>query len=100
MLSLCYVCPPLAVLMMWRPFGCILVMFAMLGGWKNSQRVALTYYADYKAGKHTGNIIGAVHNPRYTRAKQAQIEAEASLIDDPQVGARGTQFKLKPRNKR
>ena len=95
-LNLCYLCPPLAVALMGRPFATILTVFATLWFWKPGVRLALTHYADYMGHKHVGNLTSATHNPAWTRGTQPRRDVESTpMIDDPQVGAKGTYFKRK-----
>lgn len=101
-LLLCYVFPPLAVLLMGRPFSavlnCFLTMFFYLPGMKH----ALVCYADYKVDQSVDKITNAIHYPHHvqaahragTRAQRARV-VERVVYDNPHVGANGTKFRTK-----
>jgi uncharacterized membrane protein YqaE (UPF0057 family) len=102
-LFLCYVFPPLAVLLMGRPFSAIGNMFATLFGWMPGVRHALVCYADYKVDKGIGKITGAINRPKYiTEGSQRQKPARSRVkqvytetYDAPNIGRNGTQFRRK-----
>lgn len=62
MIFLCYLFPPLAVLLMGRPFSAVLNLgLTAFMFWVPGIRHALYCYADYKAERH------AIHNPSHAR---------------------------------
>lgn len=98
LLTLCYICPPLAVLFMGRPFGMLLNMCMIFGGWNNMVKHALVCYADRRGGQYVGKVTGAIHNPQWTQTpKQKSLPQPQTphLIDDPYTGSKGTVFKRK-----
>lgn len=97
LLTLCYICPPLAVLFCGRPFAMFINMFMVLGGWRNAVNHALVCYADRRGSQYAGNITKAIHKPEWTKPSRRSLpeKQETPLIDDPCVGARGTRFKRK-----
>jgi hypothetical protein len=99
LLTLCYVCPPLAVLFMGRPFGMMLNMFMIFGGWNNMVKHALVCYADRRGSQYVGKVNQSINQPAWTKQfqqPQQQVGSSAPrLIDDPCVGANGTVFKRK-----
>lgn len=96
LLSLCYICPPIAVLFTGRPFGMMLNMFIMLSGWGNAVKHALACYTDRRVLQYTGKITDAINNPGWTQGNnQGSSEDEPRLIDDRHIGANGTRFKRK-----
>jgi uncharacterized membrane protein YqaE (UPF0057 family) len=68
MLLLCYAFPPLAVLLMGKPFSAVLNLFltAFLF-WIPGIKHALVCYADWKVSKHVDRMVGAVNNPAYVK---------------------------------
>ena len=103
-LFLCYVCPPLAVLLMGRPFSSVLNMFFTMFLWVPGVGHALVCYADYKADGSVRKVTRAIHNPAYTRAASAPSESrsrgkrevvEVVVYDNPHVGKNGTYFRAK-----
>ena len=98
LLTLCYICPPLAVLFMGRPFGMILNMFMIFGGWNNMVKHALVCYADRRGSQYVGKVTGAIHKPQWTQGTRRSLPEpeQPRLIDDPCIGANGTVFKRKP----
>jgi hypothetical protein len=98
LLTLCYICPPIAVLFMGRPFGMFLNMFMIFGGWNNMVKHALVCYADRRGKQYVGKVTGAIHNPQWTqpsRSSRRSLPEVPKLIDDPCVGTKGTVFKRK-----
>lgn len=98
LLTLCYICPPLAVLFMGRPFASMMNMFMIFGGWSNMVKHALVCYADRRGSQYTGKVNKSINSPAWTRQlkqPQAQSSSQPRLIDDPCVGANGTVFKRK-----
>jgi len=106
MLFLCYTCPPLAVLMMGRPFSCVLNMFLCCCFYVPGVKHALSVYADYKVNKVAGRLEGAIHNPAWTRPSDEQSEGRVRrrgqngpmvvvVYDNPHVGKNGTYFRPK-----
>jgi len=99
-LFLCYVFPPLAVLLMGRPFSAVLNFFLTCFMWFPGIGHALVCYADYKGDKMTNKVVRAVNRPTWTQAAPAPVRqrrqrVEAVYIDDPGVGMNGTQFRRK-----
>lgn len=104
-LFLCYVCPPLAVLAMGRPFSCVLNMFFTAFFWVPGVSHALVCYADYK----TNDMTRAIHRPKWTKALDEQSEGRVRrkgqsekihvetvvIYDNPHVGKNGTHFRRK-----
>lgn len=104
MLFLCYTCPPLAVLMMGRPFSSVLNMFLCCLFYVPGVKHALSVYADYKINKVSGRLEGAIHNPAWTRPRADQSEGRSRrgqpaqvvvIYDNPHVGKNGTYFRPK-----
>jgi uncharacterized membrane protein YqaE (UPF0057 family) len=106
MLFLCYTCPPLAVLMMGRPFSSVLNMFLCCMFYVPGVKHALSVYADYKINKVSGRLEGAIHNPAWTRPsgnpvpgvhmKRGKYQPEVVVVyDNPYVGKNGTYFRPK-----
>ena len=98
MLTLCYIFPPLAVLFMGRPFGAMLNMLMIFGGWGNMVRHALLCYADSRTRNYKNDVVGAIsglkdNSPVSRRSSQPAKEPEPELIDHPCVGGKGTVFK-------
>jgi uncharacterized membrane protein YqaE (UPF0057 family) len=105
-LFLCYVFPPLAVLLMGRPFSAVGNMFCCLFFWVPGVKHALVCYADYKVDKSVKKVTKAINRPEWTRASLTQSEGrlrskpkrervEVSYVDAPDVGRNGTQFRRK-----
>jgi hypothetical protein len=103
-LFLCYVCPPLAVLCMGRPFSAIGNMFACMFFWVPGVHHALVCYADYKVDTSVKKVTKAINHPAYTRAGYAQSEGRARgkrerieviHYEGADVGMNGTQFRRK-----
>lgn len=103
-LFLCYIFPPLAVLLMGRPFSAFFNMFLTCFGWFPGVRHALVCYADRRVTKGVKQITNAINHPAWTRTSDAQSEGRVRgkrqqipvyEIDNPHVGMHGTQFRLK-----
>jgi uncharacterized membrane protein YqaE (UPF0057 family) len=98
-LFLCYVCPPLAVLCMGRPFSAVANCVFTLFGWAPGVRHALVLYADQKVDGHVNKISGAINNPAHVRQRRAsspRVEREVvPVYDSPHIGAKGTRFRAK-----
>lgn len=101
LLTMCYICPPLAVLFMGRPFAMIMNMLMIFGGWGNMVKHALVCYADKRGSQYVGKVTKSIDNPAWARnlgglSQGHQVSTpEPQLIDDPCVGAKGTVFKKK-----
>jgi uncharacterized membrane protein YqaE (UPF0057 family) len=103
LLFLCYVCPPLAVLLMGRPFSAVGNFVCTMFFWVPGIKHALVCYADYKGTKSVKQITGAINNPAWARAAQtggnrrrSSREAEEAVVyDNPHVGKGGTYFRPK-----
>jgi len=100
-LFLCYVCPPLAVLLMGRPFSSVLNMFLTMFFWFPGIGHALVCYADYKGTKSVKQLTRAINNPEYTKQPRAsspraqRAVKEVVVYDNPHVGKNGTYFRTK-----
>lgn len=107
-LFLCFVCPPLAVLMMGRPFSAFYNGFLLCLFWIPGVKHALAHYADYKHEMGVKKVVNAVDNPKWVQQRYTPQEPERPkrlpksqhtytppLIDDPGIGANGTVFKRK-----
>lgn len=103
-LFLCYVFPPLAVLLMGRPFSAIGNMFACLFFWVPGVKHALVCYADYKVDTSVKKVTKAINNPTWTRADKEQSEGRVRgkreriaviQYEGADVGMNGTQFRRK-----
>jgi uncharacterized membrane protein YqaE (UPF0057 family) len=100
-LFLCYVFPPLAVLLMGRPFSAVGNFFLTSFGWVPGVRHALVCYADYKGTKSVKQLTRAINNPEYTkqpRASSPRLKQEREVVvvyDNPHVGKNGTYFRAK-----
>lgn len=107
LLFLCYVFPPLAVLLMGRPFSAVGNFFLTSFGWVPGVRHALVCYADYKSTKSTTQIVGAINSPTWSRADDERSMARlrrkgqksevvvVTVYDNPHVGKNGTYFRRK-----
>ena len=98
MLFWCYVCPPLACLLMGRPFSACLAAILCMFFWLPGVAFAKTCYVDYRAGSYMGGLTDAIRGkPEKGRAgRQARRQlaaAEQPLINKAHVGAHGTKFK-------
>ena len=103
-LFLCYVCPPLAVLCMGKPFSACLNFFFTMFFWIPGIGHALVCYADYKGDLGVKRITNAVNAPKYLQASREQSmdrvrgrsQKEVVVIyDNPHVGRGGTYFRKK-----
>lgn len=94
MLFWCYVCPPLACILMGRPFSAMLASVLCLFFWIPGVNYALVTYVDYKGGKHVGTLAGAIRGQGQSKRTRAKA-AEPELINNPRVGMGGTRFKRK-----
>lgn len=101
-LFLCYVCPPLAVVCMGRPFSAVINCFFTAFFWVPGIGHALVCYADYKAN----DVKRAINRPTWTRALDEQSEGRVRrrgqkevvhvvVYDNPHVGKNGTYFRRK-----
>lgn len=69
MLVLCYICPPLAVLLMGKPFSAVLNVFLTgLLFWIPGIKHALVCYADWTADKKFNRVVDAINHPSYIKA--------------------------------
>jgi uncharacterized membrane protein YqaE (UPF0057 family) len=104
-LFLCYVCPPLAVFCMGRPFSAVMNCFFTAFFWVPGVGHALVCYADYKGTHSVRQLTKAINQPQYTRARNDQSEGRVSrkgqqkeivvIYDNPHVGKNGTYFRRK-----
>jgi uncharacterized membrane protein YqaE (UPF0057 family) len=103
MIFLCYVCPPLAVLLMGKPFSAVLNVF--LTGcmfWVPGIKHALVCYADYSSEKKFGKVVDAINHPSYIKAggggggvtniTNNYSSKGAAGTSNPYVGKNGTVF--------
>lgn len=113
MILLCYIFPPLAVLLMGRPFSAVLNFFLTGFGWIPGVKHALVCYADHKSGRSVSKITKAINDPDWFRAQQKLDVHRASAVsegrsrrsrrevvevvvyDNPHVGKGGTFFRTK-----
>jgi len=94
MLFWCYVCPPLACLLMGRPFSSCLAAFLCMFFWIPGVAYAKTCYVDYKASRYMGDLTGAIRGKPERGRRRVLAEPEAPrLIDKACVGTLGTKFK-------
>lgn len=93
-LFLCYIFPPLAVLLMGRPFSATINVFLTMFLWFPGIQHALVHYADYRAGTRTREITKAINNPTWASSKKAKPVKREPIVN-PFIGAKGTQFKRK-----
>lgn len=105
-LFLCYVCPPLAVLCMGRPFSMVLNCFLTMFLWLPGVGHALVCYADYKGTHSVRQLTKAVNLPQWTQGDREQSEGRVRrkgqkevitvvVYDNPHVGKNGTFFRRK-----
>ena len=107
MLLLCYVFPPLAVLLMGRPFSSILNMFlTFFLFWIPGIKHALICYADWKMDRRHNQSVQAINFPAWFGAlsqpapQQPRSASRPALPvaytpEQPHVGAKGTVFRRK-----
>lgn len=101
-LLLCYLCPPLAVLFMGKPFSAVLNVFLTgLFFWVPGIKHALVCYADYKSNKQVGRLVGAINNPAHAKRGSSGGSVTNNVThnhyasgghNDPGVGVNGTVF--------
>ena len=100
MIILCYIFPPLAVLLMGRPFSAMLNLFltAFLF-WIPGIKHALVVYADWRINGQFNRVVDAVNNPAYIKEGRGPQNVTHhhyhGNTDDPRVGANGTVFRRK-----
>lgn len=101
MLLLCYLVPPLAVLLMGRPVSAFFNFFLWCFGIVPGIGHALVCYADYKSEHMTRRVERAINNPHWAaepapRRRRASSEREVVVVyDNPHVGRNGTYFRPK-----
>ena len=100
MMLLCYIFPPLAVLLMGRPFSAVLNMgLTAFCFWLPGIKHALWVYADWKMNRQFGRVVDAVNNPAYIKAGKGVTNVTHNHYHgntgDPRVGANGTVFRRK-----
>lgn len=93
MLFLCYICPPLAVLMMGKPFSAVLNLFltACLF-WIPGIKHALVCYADFKADQKFDQVVDAINHPTHVKARNQAQQTVAAPSSNPYVGRNGTVY--------
>lgn len=98
-LLLCYLCPPLAVMMMGRPFAAALnFCLTMFLFWVPGVKHALVVYADWLTEKRHNAMVQTINYPGWFTAlvesgrqqSQAQPQLPSERAD---VGANGTVFR-------
>ena len=99
MLLLCYIFPPLAVLLMGRPFSAM-YNFLLFIFWIPGIKHALVCYADWKSGQHVDRVVGAINNPAHAKGGGSTVvhnhyHAGSQPISNPYVGVNGTVFRRK-----
>jgi len=103
MMLLCYLFPPLAVLLMGRPisafFNLILTAFCF---WLPGVKHALYCYVEWSADKKFNRVVDAIHDPAHARRGSAATvtnnyysAAPAAQVHNPGVGTNGTVFRRK-----
>lgn len=99
LLFLCYVCPPIAVLAMGRPFSAVLNFFLCAFMWVPGVKHALACYADRKVDKVANRVVGAINRPAWAQQEPAprgrQPREVVVIYDNPHVGKNGTYFRAK-----
>jgi uncharacterized membrane protein YqaE (UPF0057 family) len=107
-LLLCYLFPPLAVLLMGKPFSAILNCFlTMCLFWIPGIKHALVCYADYKSTQQFGRVVDAINYPAHVKASAGRpttvvhnhyhgAKGSASSTVNPYIGMNGTRFQRKP----
>ena len=107
MIVLCYICPPLAVLLMGKPFNAVLNVFlTALLFWVPGIKHALFCYADWAADKKFGRVVDAINHPSHVRAGggagtfvtnnyYGANNSEAQPVNSPHIGENGTVFRRK-----
>lgn len=104
MLVLCYICPPLAVLLMGKPFSAVLNVFLTgLLFWIPGIKHALIVYAEWVADKKIGKVVDAINHPAYVKAGAGQgggtvihnhiHTGTSGPVNSPHVGENGTVFR-------
>jgi uncharacterized membrane protein YqaE (UPF0057 family) len=104
MLLLCYLFPPLAVLLMGKPFSATFnLMLTAFLFWIPGVKHALICYASWKAEQQFGRVVDAVNHPTYIKAGGRQeavvhnhYHPVADHSNNPYVGKNGTVFGRKP----
>jgi len=108
-LFLCYVCPPLAVLCMGRPFSSVINMFLTAFFWFPGIGHALVCYADYKGTHSVRQLTKTINRPQWTQLdndkrslgqalERVQRKSQKEVVvvyDNPHVGKNGTYFRRK-----
>lgn len=102
-LLLCYICPPLAVLLMGKPFHAVLNVFLTgLLFWLPGIKHALVCYAEYKAEQQFGRVVDAINHPAYVKAGGGRstvvhnhYHSSGPGHSSPNVGVNGTVFRRK-----
>lgn len=108
MMLLCYLFPPLAVLLMGRPVSSVFNAFLTFGCfWLPGVRHALACYVEYAADKKFNRVVDAVNDPAYARAGRSNKAVPNIVnnyyggavpggpVDHPGVGVNGTVFRKK-----
>ena len=104
MMLLCYLFPPLAVLLMGRPISAVFNAFLTFGCfWMPGVRHALACYVEYSADKKFNRVVDAVNDPAHARRKSNGGVTNVTNnyygsgggepVNHPGVGINGTVFR-------
>lgn len=91
MLLFCYICPPLAILMMGRPFSAVFNFFLLIA-WPLAIKHALVCYADYSVEGGVQRIERAVNAPSWADAVPRRVPTEHTGPVTYNIGVNGTRF--------
>lgn len=94
MILLCYLFPPLAVLLMGRPFSaCLNLGLTAFLFWVPGIKHALYIYADWKVTRHVDRVVDAVNMPAYVKAGKGVSNVTHNhyhgVTDNPRAGRDG-----------
>lgn len=101
-LLMCFICPPMALLMMGRPFqaiyNCFLVLFLVVPAISH----ALANHEDWTEERRLRRIENAVHMPKWFQLQSSAQEAVPQHVEpeqagpatynSPHIGVNGTMF--------
>ena len=102
-LFLCFICPPLAVLMHGKPISAIFNMFLCMFLWVPGILHALSVNGQAHESKQTKAIVKAIRGKKVKRKRPCPVHRPdpvsrhkiSRAYDDPTVGEGGTKFKRK-----
>lgn len=85
---LCYVCPPLAVLLCGKPFTAILTFILTIFGWAPGVQHALFIVNNHFQDNRFGKVIKTIDNPKWTQQpkvlpQKIPMRPGPGLIDNP-----------------